>query len=146
MTSSTKINNLLKHKKSFIGCFSHDFLPDLTLLNAPFPIYLIINTCKNNVSLVGHWTVLFLKDSNECFYFNSFGGRVKSQNIKQFLSQHYTHVWFNNIQIQSRKSQKCAYFCIKFIKSVKCKIDYIRFLKYFKHIHLKQNDILVHHV
>lgn len=141
MTTSTQINKFLQFNSQFLGCYSHSQLSDL-LFPSSLPKYLIINTSSSQTK-TGHWTVLYLKNLRECFYFNSFGIKVLSKHIKKFLSQLYKFVYYNDIQLQSLTSKNCALFCIYFIQNVKTKKDYLRLLKRFNNINLKQNDCLV---
>ena len=126
-----------------MGCYSHTKLPNLTKsCISHFPIYLIINTsCRKRG---GHWISLFLKNKNEAYHFDSFGKGVKKENIKYFLILNgYSSIMYNNVNIQDISSKTCGLFCIQFVKHVKSKTSYLKFLKLFDTSNLKKNDLIV---
>ena len=140
MTTSSQINKILQSNDQFLGCYSPTQLPKI--LPSPRK-YLIINTISSKIKL-GHWTVIYFKSKTQVFYFNSFGGKLMNENIKKFLASRYKFVYYNQSQIQSFKSTNCAFFCIYFIQTVKCKHDYARFLKLFNTRNFKENDNILY--
>lgn len=137
MTSSSEINQILKLNSHFLGCYSPAQLP--SSLPSSFPKSLIVNTISSHQK-IGHWTVVFMRNEKECFYFNPLGGKLLCANLIKFLSPLYSFVYYSDIAIQSLSSKNCALFCIYFIENVSSKRDYIRLIKRFSHENLKQND------
>ena len=135
---STEIENILVTSKNFLGCFPLDKLP---YFPQRFPASLIVNTdtSKGNGN---HWLALVL-DKNKCFYFDSFGLPVVEKYLLKYLEPHYNVVTYSDVCLQHIKSNKCGQFCILFVKHVKNKTTYDKFLSNFNHKNLKENDVIV---
>ena len=77
------------------------------------------------------------------FYFDSFGLPIVEEYLLKFLHPHYNVVTYSDVCIQHLKSDKCGEFCILFVKHVKNKTTYDKFLSHFNHKNLKENDVIV---
>ena len=133
------INRLLVNEKKFIGVFALDKLPKKRIDR---PASLIINTDISNKK-GDHWVSLVL-DKNQAYYFDSFGLQIIDKQILQFLSmQKFRKVTFSNKCIQSISSDKCGLFCVLFVKLVKDKKKYKKFLDMFFDKQLVLNDNLI---
>ena len=138
MTSSTEIEKYLKDQKGFLGCFASDNLPTFP---KSLPASLIINTHKK--SQPGeHWLALVLTKS-KCLYFDSFGVGITEETIVSYLQQKYEKVTVNNECIQHLYSESCGLFCIAFIKNVKSKLSFEKFISKFSLFNLQKNDNIV---
>ena len=93
MSSSIEIENVLRHNKTFKGCYAHDNLPTIT----KFPCSLIINT-DNHDRPGDHWVGLVL-NKKKCFYFDSYGAPVLSTHILLFLCDKYKEIVFSTKQV-----------------------------------------------
>lgn len=133
------INRLLLNEKKFIGVFALDKLPKKTIKK---PASLIINTDVSSKK-GDHWVALVLT-KNQAYYFDSFGLQIIDHQILSFLSQQkFRKVTYSNKCIQSITSDKCGLFCILFIKSVKNRTQYKKFLDIFFDKQLLLNDHLI---
>lgn len=145
MTSSAEINEILKNKSEFLGCFSPNQLP-VNIPASTLPKYLIVNTCCSQKKM-GHWIVIYVKNCREIFYFNPLGcvgDNQPTNKIRQFLcSIFFKNIYFNTFPIQSNESQSCGLFCILFVKSVKTLNDFIRFMNKFNCKDLNENDKII---
>jgi len=134
MSSSIEIENVLRHNKTFKGCYAHDNLPTIT----KFPCSLIINT-DNHDRPGDHWVGLVL-NKKKCFYFDSYGAPVLSTHILLFLCDKYKEIVFSTKQVQSIYSDKCGHFAIAFITSVHSIKSYEKFIHIFHSNNLIDND------
>ena len=135
---STEIEYVLQNRKEFLGCFPSDSLPPFP---TQFPKSMIINTDK--ATKAGeHWLGLVLTE-NKCFYFDSYGLFIFNTNIIKYLQPFYKIISYSNISIQHATSTLCGEFCIGFIKHVKSKITYEKFLLKFDQLNLINNNIII---
>ena len=135
---STEIEFILKTSKNFLGCFPLDELPHFP---QRLPASLIVNT-DTSIGNGDHWLALVL-GKDKCFYFDSFGLPIVEEYLLKFLEPHYKVATFSDVCIQHIKSDKCGEFCILFVKHVKSKTTYHKFLSHFNHKNLKENDFFV---
>ena len=135
---STEIENILRTSKNFLGCFPLDELP---YFPQRLPASLIINT-DTSIKNGTHWLALVL-GKDRCFYFDSFGLPIVEDYLLKFLEPHYNVVTYSDVCIQHLKSDKCGKFCILFVKHVKSKSTYAKFLSHFNLKYLKENDVIV---
>ena len=136
---ANEINRLLVNEKNFIGVFALDKLPKKKVNR---PVSMIIN---NEVSgeKGEHWVSLVML-KKQAYYFDSFGLQIIDKQILSFLAkQKITKVIFSTKCIQSITSDKCGLFCILFVKTVKNKNQYKKFLNLFSENQLSINDHLV---
>ena len=138
MTSSIEIESYLKDQKGFLGCFASNDLPSFP---KHLPASLIINTHKKNQP-GEHWLALVLT-KHKCFYFDSFGVPIMDEIIVSYLRQKYQKVTVNNECIQHFTSASCGLFCIAFIKNVKSKLSFEKFISKFSLYNLQKNDNIV---
>ena len=135
---STEIENILITTKNFLVCFPLDELP---YFPQRLPATLIVNT---DISTQNgkHWLALLL-DKDKCLYFDSFGLPIVEELLLKYLEPHYNVVTYSDVCIQHIKSDKCGKFCILFVKHVKSKSTYDKFLSHFNLKYLKENDVIV---
>ena len=133
MTSSRKINLILRHEEHFLGTYHVNRLPQFPL---EFPRSFIILT--NN-----HWVAVNLVNERECLYFDSFGELIKDEKLILYLSIHYKYVTISRLKIQDNNSVKCAQFCMAFIKIVSSKKSFRHFLNMFDEESCYINDLIV---
>ena len=135
---STEIENILITSKNFLGCFPLDELP---YFPQRLPASLIVNT-DTSTQNGDHWLALVL-GKNKCFYFDSFGLPVVEKYLLDYLEPYYNTVTYSDVCIQHVQSNKCGKFCILFVKNVKNKTTYDKFLSNFNHENLQENDAIV---
>ena len=131
--SNLKIDEILKHDKSYIGTFSKDNV--LLLKNNQSTI---INLQDSNQD-GSHW-VSYCKRNDKIYYFDSYAVSFIPDIIKK---QYPKHKFICNIySIQSMDSNQCGRFCILFVKSnIKNENDYNNFLLQFEKNNFLKNDI-----
>ena len=124
--SNIKIDEILKHDKSYIGTFSKDNVP--LLKNNQSTIINLQDGDKNG----SHW-VSYKKIGNRIFYFDSYAVSFIPDIIK---NQCTNHKFICNIyRIQSIDSNQCGRFCILFVRSnIKNENDHNNFLLQFEKI------------
>ena len=134
MTSNFEINKVLKKgHPSFKGCFHVKNLP-------PFPTKLPTSYIIYNK---GHWLSLLIRNENQCFYFDSFGSKIKNKKIIEFLKPYYSSIVYSSQKIQHDKSILCGIYCIAFIKGVNNLKNFKTFIKLFHSKNLFFNDFIV---
>ena len=133
---TNEIDRLLANEKNFVGTFALDKLPQKKIkVPASFVINNDISSKKGD-----HWVSLVLT-KNGAFYFDSFGLPIIDKQILSFLSrQKFKKVVYSTKCIQSISSDKCGLFCILFIKIVKNKKKFERYLEMFSDKNLALND------
>lgn len=125
----------MRKDKSFIGCFAFDNLPAFP---SKFPAKFVINT--GSVKTEGeHWVAL-LMNSKECLYFDSFGVPIMDLEIMKYIKDKYSSVVFSEVCIQYFKSKMCGQFCILFLRKVKNRKSFAKFINSFSHDNLLLND------
>ena len=138
LRSGSNIEYILQNRKEFLGCFPSDSLPPFP---TQFPKSMIINTDK--ATKAGeHWLGLVLTE-NKCFYFDSYGLFIFNTNIIKYLQPFYKMISYSSIPIQHATTTLCGEFCIGFIKHVKSKITYEKFLLKFDQLNLINNNIII---
>ena len=137
---STSIENYFRSEKKFLGCFPCNMLPPFP---QQFPKFMIINTDESSKP-GDHWLGLVLT-KKKCYYFDSFGLPVLNKNILEYLRYYYNQVIYSDMCLQHMMSNKCGEFCIVFVKNVKCKKSYSKFVNMFNFVDLQQNDFIVMH-
>ena len=65
------------------------------------------------------------------------------ETIVSYLKQKYQKVTVNNECIQHFTSASCGLFCIAFIKNVKSKLSFEKFISKFNLFNLQKNDNIV---
>ena len=130
----------LRSENNFLGCFAYDELPPFP---KEFPKTMIINTDKKSGRGI-HWLGLVLTKKRS-YYFDSFGLPVLNRTILKYLRNYYKQVTYSDMCIQHILSKKCGEFCIAFVKNVKCKKSYSKFVNMFNFVDLQQNDFIVMH-
>ena len=135
---STDIEAILEGCTEFHGCFPLDKLPSFP---PRLPSSMIVNT-DISIKSGDHWLGLILS-KNKCFYFDSFGLPIIDTSIVKYLKPHYKSVTYSDICIQDVESNKCGEFCIAFIKHVKSKSSYKKFLSHFNLVNVKENVIII---
>jgi len=140
---STEIENVLSNQKNFMGCYPEDDLPTLPTKSKSYSRSLIINTKPSNEE-GEHWIAIVIHNEN-CLYFDSFGLPILSIKLIKFL--HNFHVAsYSDVCIQNVTSNLCGKFCIAFVKYVKCKKSYEKFLAMFDYLNLNRNDKIVEEI
>ena len=138
MTTSIQIEQFLRIKKKFLGCFPCDQLPPFPNL---LPKSMVVNTDKAGGS-GEHWVALLLT-KNECLYFDSFGLPILEESLLLYLRRHYISAVFSNTCIREYKSDRCGLFCIGFVQSVRDIYSYSSFIKMFDVKTLEKNDHII---
>ena len=128
----------LRSENNFLGCFAYDELPPFP---KEFPKTMIINTDKKSGRGI-HWLGLVLTKKRS-YYFDSFGLPVLNRPILKYLRNYYKQVTYSDMCIQHVLSKKCGEFCIAFVKNVKCKKSYSKFVNMFDFVNLMNNDTIV---
>lgn len=121
----------------FKGVFPCDSLPHSFKLPAVFVINL---SCHDEAG--SHWVALYISESGNAFYFDSFGLKPSNFHINAFLKIHAKSVTYNKRQIQHISSNKCGRFCCVFAVAAlkKCPLD--SFINRFS-LNLFVNDIAI---
>lgn len=121
----------------FKGVFPCDSMPNSFRLPATF----VINLSQHDEPGT-HWVALYISETGNAFYFDSFGLKPSNFHINAFIKVHAKSVRYNNKQLQHITSNKCGRFCCVFVVSVlkNCSID--SFIARFG-LNLYVNDITV---
>ena len=122
--SNTKIDEILKRDKNYIGTYSKDNVPLLKNNQST-----IINLQDSDKKCI-HW-VSYKKIGNKIFYFDSYAVSFIPDIIK---NQYPKHKFFCYIyRIQSIDSNQCGRYCILFVRgNIKNENDYNNFLLQFE--------------
>ena len=137
---SYEIENMLRSDNSFIGCYPHDKLPGF---KEKMNCSIIINT-GNSATQGEHWVAIKMT-KYKCFYFDSFGVNIVSDNIRKFVSK-YKKVTDSDVCIQDIRSEACGYFCVAFMNNVNTVKSYDNFMKQFDYDKLYKNDFIVYNI
>lgn len=139
MDTTSIINYVTPHQRSHIfkGVFPCDVLPSRFSLPALF----VINLSRHNEPGT-HWVSIYISQSGQAFYFDSFGMEPKNIYVKTFLKMHAKRMSYNRRQLQHITSNKCGQFCCVFVALIlkKCSID--NFVNRFS-MNLFINDIIL---
>lgn len=130
-------------RKSFIGVFASDLLPDKPIKQLPFS--LIVNTCKTTEKGLCHWIGIFKDIRGVLHFFDSGGNTFNNHNhIKLFVkTQKPKKIWINIKQVQDQTSDRCGKFVLAFLHAKNKKISNKKFLSLFNFKNLKSNDQIV---
>ena len=111
MTTSTELNNRLKHIDEYIGTFPRDKLPKIK----KYPSALILNTDPSHKP-GQHWVAIYINKNGFGEYFDPYGLEPLWDDFKIFLDENCPNGWtYNNITIQAINSINCGQFCYTFI-------------------------------
>ena len=132
---SSAIKILMKKDKTFLGCFAYDNLPPFP---TKFPAKFIINTGASDTE-GEHWVAL-LMNSEECFYFDSFGLPIIDAIVLEYINNKYKVLIFSDVCIQHHQSKMCGPFCISFLRKVKNRKGYSKFINSFSHNDFLKNE------
>ena len=135
MSSNIEIEEILKDKKQFLGCFPIDKMPNLNKNES-----IIINTDSHDEEGT-HWMGLKITSKNVCLFFDSFG-EPPNKNIINNLSKQFRKLVYSSIQMQNVFSNKCGEFSMQFICMVNDKKSFNKFLSQFDSKNLLANDIV----
>lgn len=128
---------MLKYERNFLGCFDIKQLP-------PFPQ---VFPCSLIVRKGYHWLSLIFTRRKKCFYFDSFGEKIKDKCLITYLRKyHFISIVRSIRQIQADSSDKCGFFCVLFIKLVKTLSDFKHFLLLFYKNKLLRNDSILEYI
>src|SRR4051812_14221523 len=90
-------------KNFFKGCFASDKIPTYT----SYPHCFIVNTDPSYME-GEHWVGINVISPNFIEFYDSFGVYPpKSLHIKNYL-ENYKEIFYNNVQLQSYKSEACG--------------------------------------
>ena len=129
-----QIKEYYENEARFNGVYSRDNLPK-AIKNGAYVINL------DEYSDVGtHWIALYVKN-NEVIYFDSFGVKHVSKEIKRFVG--YKNIKTNIFRIQTDNSIMCGYFCIGFIDFMFVRRSLIHFTSLFSPYDFKKNDNII---
>ena len=138
---SLEIESVLSNHKNFMGFFPINDLPQPPTPNSKsFYKSFIINTSPSTEE-GEHWVTLVIKNKN-CYYFDSFGLPIISFKLFQFLNN-FRKVSYSDVSLQHHSSTLCGKFCIAFIKYVRSRNSYLKFLSMFDFVNLLHNDVLI---
>ena len=136
--TTININNYLRNKKYFQGCYPIDNIP----IFKQFPVFVIVNTQKS-IKRGGHWVALLIT-KQDFLYFDSFGLPFLELELERYFKKYKRHrVLFSRKCIQDVQSVSCGLFCIAFVKNVRSPISYNTFLDKFDGVNLFENDKIV---
>lgn len=121
----------------FKGVFPSDSMPHRFRLPAAF----VINLSQHDEP-GSHWVALFISESGNAYYFDSFGMKPSNFHINAFIKTHAKSVRYNTAQLQHISSNKCGRFCCVFVVAAlkKCSID--NFIRRFS-LNLFLNDMTI---
>ena len=65
---------------------------------------------------IGHWTALIRnKDSANCIYFDSYGDKLPSPELRRILGRNYDQIQYNPNKYQSCKSSVCGRYALAIV-------------------------------
>ena len=109
-----EISKTMRHypstKNRFIGVFPADKIPK-NILQYSLPCCFIANTDPSWLSGT-HWVSVFVDKNGNIEYFDSYGRRPMSPQMKTFCGKVYQ---YNPCMIQSLFSTSCGQFCIFYL-------------------------------
>lgn len=103
--------NYPKVNNCFIGVFSSDTLPNHDSQKC-YPFCFIVNTAKSSAP-GEHWIAIFVLNSAEIEYFDSYGLPPTVPSIKKFVQQ-YPNFHYNSTRLQGY-STCCGQYCTLFL-------------------------------
>lgn len=121
----------------FKGVFPCDSLPTSFKLPATF----VINLSAHNEPGT-HWVSLYISESGQAYYFDSFGMKPTNIHIIRFIKLHAKKMSFNEKQIQHLTSNKCGRFCCVFVVTILKNCSLVEFFRRFS-LNLYVNDIII---
>lgn len=137
--NTLNILNEFKDNFCFRGVFPIDKICNLKITKKPFGI--IINLDYSNEP-GSHWVAIFVNESNEAFYFDSFGFPNLSKELKKFLNLNEIKIIvYNKYFLQSMNSNTCGAYCVLFLKMCCHGYSMYQFLNLFSK-NTKTNDLI----
>lgn len=107
-----EISKVMRHFPSTKNCFMGVFPSDRIPKDIPFyPCCFIANTDPSWMPGT-HWVAVFVENNANIEYFDSYGRRPMSPQMKEFCGTSYQH---NLYAVQSIFSTLCGYFCIYYL-------------------------------
>ena len=130
-------NNVTKN--TFIGTYPSCMSP-----STKKKIYSFITNTDDHFSSGTHWNAWFV-NNNELTFFDTFGRSYNNTDFPKFYEKivnTFENVKYSTVELQSKDSWTCGYFCINFIYSHSLGIDFKDFLNDFSK-NLEFNDYIV---
>ena len=141
--STVELNEILTKnnvtKNTFIGTYPSCMSPS-TKKN----IYAFITNTDNHLSIGTHWNAWFV-NNNEITFFDTFGRSYYDTDfpyIYEEITKKFKKVKYSTVELQSKDSWTCGYFCVNFIYSLSLGLDFKEFLNEFSN-NLELNDYIV---
>ncbi len=115
MLSNFDLIHLAKqhHLTNFNGVFSKDELPS-QLVHGSFIVNMSNDRdAKGNLNQGSHWIAMFVDNSFNPFYFDSFGFPPPIE-ISNYLRKSRKQITYSTREIQDIKTDVCGYYCLAF--------------------------------
>ena len=126
-----------QRKSIFKGVYPCDCMP----FSFNLPAVFVINLSQHNEAGT-HWVCLYISESGNAFYFDSFGLKPNNVHINRFIRMHTKSISYNKTQLQHITSNKCGRFCCVFVVLTLKNCSFDRILRRFgKNLYI--NDIIV---
>ena len=144
LTTNDIYKNLNKDfysKKSFIGVFARDKLPEVK----NYPTSFILNT-QPTYKPGEHWLAVYFNKDRLCEFFDSFVFPPSIYGLDKYLKSKSSDFVSNTQQIQDNDSASCGYYTIFFILLKNRNFSLDEIISFFSKNNFKLNDYLVGHV
>ena len=123
-----------ENEPKFNGVYSRDNLPEIKdgahVIN--------LDQCSD---IKTHWVSLWVNNSNNVTYFDSFGVEHIPKEIKKFIKN--KNIKTNVFRIQAYDSIMCGYFCIGFINYMLKGKPLTEYTNLFSPTNFKKNDDII---
>ncbi len=133
-----KIKNDKIAKKTFLGVYPRDLLPEMKQR----PASIIINTDPSY--LPGrHWLAFYIDKNGVGFFFDSYGKSPAFYGLEHYLKKLTTTIVTNNQRLQGVNSSTCGLFSIYFILLKSRGFSMNQIVQIFSKKHFSFNDELI---
>lgn len=121
----------------FKGVFACDTIP----YRFSYPALFVVNLSKK-AEIGSHWIAIYIDQSLNCYYFDSFGFPPKNKFISAFMKKKAKRIFYNRKQLQHVASINCGKYCCLFCVSIMKYHTIDKFIQRFSK-NLYVNEIVV---
>ena len=140
---TTRIERLLQRdpytRDVFVGVYALDRLPRRIKQH---PSAYVCNTHPHTED-GEHWVVIYVDESGQGEYFDSYGLPPLHKRFLNFLNAHCTSWTFNDKQLQGLTSHVCGHYCVFYLLQ-RCRGQSMNTIVHMFGKIVEDNDVLVH--